>query len=130
MRAGGFAPFSRTLEPSESLAALVRVPTFPQSRLGRAQPGEDPVPSPNQGSPTRGGARSCTGRGGQEAGLAHLPRLAAWHADGRGVETECAPGEVSKAIRGLAGPEPVLLKPLLCSRQFKCTTSCVLTATP
>ena len=106
-------PLSPELLSPQSLAALVQVPAFPQSHPGRVQPGEDPLPSPNQGSPTRGGARSCTGRGGQEAGLAHLPRLAAWHADGRGVETERAPGEVSKAIRGLAGPEPVLLKPLL-----------------
>lgn len=104
MGGGQLCPFSRTLRPSESMAALcAQRPLSPSSSQDKPEP-----PAQHPGGTPHGPALSpslCTG-GRAGGGPAHRPRLAAWHANGRGAETECALGQVqapTEAGQGQAG---------------------------
>lgn len=80
-------------------------PLCPVPRLPLPQPGA-PHPAPRWDAPGPSPLPLARAQeeGGREAGPAHCPRLAAWHANGRGAETECARGQVRATDGGRAGP--------------------------
>lgn len=84
-------------------ALCAQRPLSPSSGQDKPEP-----PAQRPGGMPHGPALSpspCTG-GRAGGGPAHWPRLVAWHANGRGAETECALGQVrppTEAGQGQAG---------------------------
>lgn len=133
MGGGELCPLFQNSGPAARMAALGPSAHFPRPPGGLQTL---PLPIPHQDGPGLWPfPPPRPGRGGPEAGLAPLPMPAAWHANGRGAETECAQGEVGvgnlqRPGKAKLAAGPVAPEAPLGSQHLNYITSRVLTTTP